>query len=87
MRRPPSKIGRIAGWVLKRWNSSNGLRIRVLVVEPDDEADRDLVVLEVIEERAAIGAPCRAASRRCGRRGPGWCCAGSTSHSSLMPIP
>ncbi len=31
------------------------VEIRVLVVEPDDEADRDLAVLEVIEERAAIG--------------------------------
>ena len=32
------------------------VEVRVLVVEPDHEADRDLVVLQVIEERAAIGA-------------------------------
>ena len=25
-RRPPSKVGRIFGWCLKRWNSSNGER-------------------------------------------------------------
>ena len=30
--------------------------VRVLVVEPDDEADRDLGVLEVVEERPAVGA-------------------------------
>ena len=30
--------------------------VRVLVVEPDHEPDRDLVVLEVVEERPAVGA-------------------------------
>ena len=48
-------------------------QVRIRVVEADDEADRDLVVLEVVEERAAVGRRCRAASRRCARRGPGWC--------------
>ena len=32
------------------------VQIRVLVIEPDDEPDRHLPRLEVIEERAAIGA-------------------------------
>src|SRR6185437_12135632 len=32
-----------------------GAEIGVAIVEPDDEADRDLVVLEVIEKGAAIG--------------------------------
>src|SRR5687767_13721248 len=30
--------------------------MRVLVIEPDDEADCHLAVLQVIEERSAIGA-------------------------------
>ena len=51
----PRRWPRIAGWVLKRWNSSNGREVGIRVVEADDEADRDLVVLQVIEERAAIG--------------------------------
>ena len=32
-----------------------GRQVGVLVVQVDDEADRDLVVLEVVEERAAAG--------------------------------
>ena len=38
-------------------------QIRIGVVEMDDEADRNQIVVEVIEERAAAGANCRAASR------------------------
>ena len=32
-----------------------GREIRVRVAKPDDEADRDLIVFEMVEERAAIG--------------------------------
>ena len=53
---PPSKVARISGCVLKRWNSSNGAMYGILVVEMHDEADRHQVVVEVIEERAAAGA-------------------------------
>jgi len=33
------------------------VQIRVAVVEPDDKADRDLMIFEVIKKRAAIRAP------------------------------
>jgi hypothetical protein len=44
-----------AGMRLEALHLVEGAEIRVLVVEPDDEADADLVVLEVVEERAAVG--------------------------------
>ena len=46
----------ISGCVLKRWNSSNGDRYGIRVIQMHDEADRHQVVVEMIEERAAAGA-------------------------------
>ena len=40
---------------MKRWNSSNGESHGIRVVQVENEADGDLVVLEVIEERTAAG--------------------------------
>ena len=63
-----------------------GRQVRVLVVEADHEAERDQVVLEVVEKTAAmvrlsIGQPAVYTTR------PWRCCSGFTSHSSLMPMP
>ena len=49
-------------------------QIRIRVVEMDDEADRHQIVVEVIEERAAAGANCRAASRTSAAPGPACAC-------------
>jgi hypothetical protein len=63
-----------------------GREMRVAVVEADHEADRHLVVLEVIEEGAAIGPGVERPADGVDDQ-PGLCLAGSTSHSSLMPMP
>ena len=62
--------------------------IRVGVVEPRHEAERDLPVRLVIQEPAAVrarvslsGQPCVWITR------PGACLSGSMSHNSLMPRP
>ncbi len=45
----------MSGCVLKRWNSSNGDRYGLRVIQMHDEADRHQIVAVVIEERAAAG--------------------------------
>src|SRR5580700_2559116 len=35
------------------------IQVRVLVVEPDHETDRDLAFFQVVEERPAIGIACK----------------------------
>ena len=63
------------------------IEIRVGVIQPDDEAQRDLAVRLMIEEAAApgiafdSGQPCVWITR------PGSCLSGSMSHNSLMPMP
>jgi RNA-binding protein YhbY len=54
MRLPPSK-GADLRVRLVALEFLEGREVRVLVAEADDEADRDQVVAEVIEEAAAVG--------------------------------
>ena len=63
-----------------------GAEVRVWIVETDDEPDRDLTVLHMIEEGTAVGTRSIGQPTVCSTR-PGLCLAGSTSHSSLMPMP
>ena len=42
-RSPPSRIGRIRGWVFSSWSRSCDGELGVAVVEPDDHPDRDHV--------------------------------------------
>ena len=86
MRRPPSKCSRIAGMRLEALHLLERRQPGIAVVEPDDEAVGDQVLAEMIQERAAIGAGCPAASRSCARPGPGLWFSAGISHSSLMPM-
>jgi hypothetical protein len=56
------------------------------VVEADHEAELDLVVVEVIEERAAVGARVERPSGGV-QVSPGTARSGVTSHSSFSPMP
>ena len=62
-------------------------QMRILVVEVHDEADRDQIVAEVIDERAAAGARVERPALAVHARGPGDAVRGATCHSSLMPMP
>jgi len=63
-----------------------GRQERIRIAEADDEADRDLAILHVIQERPAVGAgverPAGAVKHETGR----WRSA-FTSHSSFSPMP
>ena len=52
---PPSSVAGDDGMRLEALEFVEGRQRRILVVEVNDEADDDLIVLDMIEERAASG--------------------------------